>query len=234
LLPPEIRYRIYSFVFGDLIIRVNFGSYHVCQSSQACELQRRQNYDQRISYHPEGDPNLISEDSGFMDCQTQRHVEIPVHLLQVCRQIYHEAALKPFSEPTFDFRAFDLVNPRRETFTKKLVPAQARAIAHMRARDGSIFRPPSKGAVFNLRGLKHVEVHFEIYTGRVLEEDEEEDHPMEDLAWFKRQGAVAWLKNMGLKSIRLTVMAVGKTPTEEALASIFEWMKREEDEILSH
>jgi hypothetical protein len=216
-LPPEIRCRIYNFAFGDLIIRVNFGRYYVCHSSQACEVQRRQNYDQRISYHPTGDPDLIIEDSGFIDCQTQKHIQIPVHLLQVCRQIYHEAALKPFSEPTFDFRTFDSVNPRLETFMKKLVPTQARAIARMRVRNGSMFRLPSKGATFNMRGLKHVEVHFEV-TGR----DEEYDHPLDELVWFKHEGGVRWLKSVGLSSIRFTVMAVGKTPTEDVLASILE------------
>jgi hypothetical protein len=49
---------------------------------------------------------------------------------------------------------------------------------------------------------------------------------------FESDGGVEWLKSIGLKSMRFTAMAVGNTPTEDALASVLDWMKREEDNIL--
>jgi hypothetical protein len=227
-LPPEIRCRIYNFTFGDLVVRARWGRFHICHSSQACELQRRQNYDQRISYHPTGEPDFINDDSGFPRCQTQKRFQIPVHLLQVCRQIYHEAALKPFTEPTFDLRSFEKANPKLGSVMKKLVPTQARAIARIRIRNGYFFHKPSKAATFNLRGLKHVQVHFDIHTrGR-----SDEDPPLEVFLTFESDGGVEWLKSIGLKSMRFTAMAVGNTPMEDALASVLDWMKREEDNIL--
>lgn len=104
LLPPELRSRIYDFVFGDLVIRRLPWRNTVCQKHQACEVERRQRYDQKISYYPTPDqihPSHLKEDLGLTSCTTQKQARIPVRLLQVCRQINHEAALKPFSEPTF-------------------------------------------------------------------------------------------------------------------------------------
>lgn len=54
--------------------------------------------------------------------------------LQVCRQIYYEAALKPFSENLFSYTVYsgwDL-KPGLRSFLEMLVPAQAKAITHLR------------------------------------------------------------------------------------------------------
>jgi hypothetical protein len=87
----------------------------------------------------------------------------------------------------------------------------------------------TKGAA-QLKGLKHVEVHFEVWNGLDLGE---ENSSLEEMSKFKHHGGIEWLKNIGLKTVCFTVMAFGKAPKDDAIASILDWMKREEDEILS-
>lgn len=53
----------------------------------------------------------------------------PLSLLQVCRQIYHEAALKPFSQTTFIVD--ESCHLGSKAFLSALVPTQTRAIAHL-------------------------------------------------------------------------------------------------------
>jgi hypothetical protein len=126
-LPPEIRCRIYDFAFSDRVVRVRTSQVTFCQSSEACQIQHRQHYDQRI-VHQISLP-YPRDPSELEPCQAHKISKIPVHLLQVCRQVYHEAALKPFTQPTFDFF---VGNHGINYFLAGLVPGQARAITHIR------------------------------------------------------------------------------------------------------
>jgi hypothetical protein len=142
---------------------------------------------------------------------------MPVHLLRVCRQIYHEAALKPYTEPTFGF-IIAIVGPGgMNSFLTHLVPEQARAIGHLHLTCRREFRL-SKLAVSLFRGVKHVEV--------------EVDTP-NDLAVFKQRGGVEWLKNADLKSVRFNVsIRGGAVLAEERRDATMEWITREEEEVM--
>lgn len=103
MLPPEIRDRIYDYVFEDLIVRVDRGlgprkryrEAPACNVVQMCDEHWRQPHPERILHRSFSDPFYLSE--SHKNCDKHSRQEIPVHLLQVCRKIYHEAALKPFT-----------------------------------------------------------------------------------------------------------------------------------------
>jgi hypothetical protein len=79
------------------------------------------------------------------------HYDLPVHLLCVCRQIYHETTLKPFSETTFTLLESKELCTR--AFLEALVPTQIRAIKHLQLASRGIECPAS----FVMRRLSGVE-----------------------------------------------------------------------------
>jgi hypothetical protein len=93
------------------------------------------------------------------------HHDLPVHLLRVCRQIYHEAALKPFSEPTFIL--VELKEICMRALFEALVPTQIRAIKHLHfASRGSecpphsVMRRLSGVEYFNLEVVAWINDHW--------------------------------------------------------------------------
>jgi hypothetical protein len=162
-----------------------------------------------------------------MHCQKpHKHGQIPVHLLQVSRQIYHEAALKPFTQPIFDLDTFTL---SYTSSLAQLVPVQARAIARVRLTFNWGFYL-NKAVVSQLHGLKYVEVHFYVDS---LTRGTNIARPPYELADFKKAGGIEWLKERGLKSIRFSMLIEGTQSTDDVKASILEWMKGGEEEILA-
>jgi len=154
-------------------------------------------------------------------CHMNKPREMPVHLLQVCRLIYHEAALKPFTEPTFAFTMSDGEHGMN-SFLTALIPDQVRAISHLYIIFYYEFRL-SKLAANLFRGVKHVEIR--VYESGHLEE-------------FKQEGGVEWLKKAGLQSVRFTVRYHKKASarphiTEERKAATMAWITREEADILA-
>jgi hypothetical protein len=168
-----------------------------------------------------------------MNCTRQGKFRIPVYLLLVCRQIYHEVALKPFSEPLFDVANWTLADRALGSFTSKMVPAQSKAIAHLRMADNQFFKI-TKSAASKLKGLEYVEVEF------VARMTESTPNPLAEMERFKKNGGVEWLKNFGLKSVHFTTLVAGDTSMldeeelEELEESILEWTEREEAEIMRH
>jgi hypothetical protein len=146
--------------------------------------------------------------------------KIPVHMLQVCRQIYHEAALKPFTEASFHIILVNkYCSPGLKKFLGTLVPAQARAIAHLRIsllKDqflSSAILPP-------LSGLKHVEINIATYGHPRIR-----DESLRQLQAFENGPGFKALKKLGLKSLRLTVL----TEHIQGLAfqvAILAWIRR--------
>ena len=244
-IPPEIRSRIYDYVFGDLIVRVNHGgrfsrgvfkpngkSGHqqiTCNTWRACEKQWRQRRSaDRVSIDTSGSIyGLPSANPNYVPCDLNKPYEIPVQLLQVCRQIYHEAVLKPFTQPTFKFTMTDDgVNRGMTSFLDSLVPTQARAIQHLHLTCSQAFNM-TKNATSLFKGVQHVEI--EISTRN----DAYQGVPLQDLELFKHKGGIEWLKKAGLKSVRFEVtLFPGDDPTHELRDSIMEWIEREENEIV--
>lgn len=230
LLPPEVRSRIWDAVFADLVVRVNFGGKYINgrldHQRTTCHTSRRCEYDMRRGFRLERITFPSASDLGRTEaigCLMNKPREIPVHLLQVSRQIYHEVALKPFTEPTF---AFTMSNTEHgmNSFLTALIPEQARAISHLYiiSHRMLLFRLSKLDA--NLfRGVKHVEV-------RVGESGHLEE--------LKQQGGVEWLKNAGLQSVRFTVRYYQEASarpdvTEERKAATMAWITREEADILA-
>jgi hypothetical protein len=237
LLPPEIRSRIYDYVFSDCVVRVRIGSLGhkgtyeilICQTSDACELQWRQRHGQQIVPLPTGldSPEVFGKGAKLDDCRTHQRCQIPVHLLQVCRQTYHEAALKPFTQATFDFIIYSWRDHGAGPFLAALIPVQARAITHARFTCFSGFHM-NKNSVPRSTGLKHVEVFVENINGRYTEGQQ-----LIILKRFERQGGVRWLKGIGLKSMHFTVGLNLHASTDDGRAAVLEWIRQQESEILS-
>jgi hypothetical protein len=137
--------------------------------------------------------------------------------------MYHEAALKPFTEASFHF-----VLVRRECssglklFLDSLVPAQARAIAHLRF---SLLRDQflSSAIPSQLKGLKHVEIHIVTYA---MWPGCGDDEPLVQLQDFEDGPGFRTLEKLDLKSLRFTVSIQSGQPTEASKVSILKWMGR--------
>ena len=248
-MPPEIRSRIWDFVFADLVVRINHGGkyqyyrgafqkptdgYSIghqqisCYTSRACEEQWRQRHSEaRISV--QGRPNPYSE---WTACELMKPHFIPVHLLQVCRQIYHEAVLRPFTEPTFRFiMSGDGVNRGVTSFLKSLVPVQATAIRHLFLNCCGTFGF-TKIAAALLKGVQHVEIDNPTQISK-MDLPDPEIRQLSDLELFNQKGGVVWLKKAGLKSLRFTIIIThGDAPDQEHRDSIIEWIEREKNEIV--
>jgi hypothetical protein len=238
LIPPEIRSRIWDFVFTDLVVRVSRDrtntngrprghSQTTCHASRDCEKQWRQLHNDETISHP----------GSARPCLGNNHHNMPVQMLQVCRQMYHEAALKPFTEPTFEFiMVNDQVNRGMVSFLTHLVPVQARAIRHLHLECHRTFKL-TKTAANLLKGLQHVEIDISTYNHPDRNLQIGQGEPLHNLGLFKKEGGVKWLKNAGLRSVRFTVttvsIAAGDGPPTQALwNSIMEWIEREENEIV--
>jgi hypothetical protein len=145
----------------------------------------------------------------------------------VCRQIYHETALRAFTYATwhFDRHEFGL---RPGSIMPRLVPAQLRAITRIQISELLFTFRISKTRNSFLTGLEHVEVHFIV---RVNPAHVRYD-PLSEMKLFKNKGGVDWLKSLGLKSIHFTALGVGNRPTPDITAAVVEWMEREETVVM--
>jgi hypothetical protein len=116
-----------------------------------------------------------------------------------------------------------------------MVPAQIKAITHLRVVDNQYFRI-AKTFASKLSGLEHVEIGFVIR----MTTDSWYLNPLEEMQTFETKGGVEWLKGIGLKSVLFTTFIVGDTSTvdDEGLdaleASIRKWSERKGAEIMGH
>jgi hypothetical protein len=210
MLPPEQRDRIYDFTFGDPIIHVTTKTQGpiICQASQAFERQRRRRFDQRLSHYPS--MQIVwahGEDLGLRKCKARKRSRTLLNFPKVCRQIYHETALRIFTHSTWHFDRHNFAL-KVGSIMPRLVPAQIRAITRIQIEESFTF-PTSKTRNSFLRGLEHVEKHFIV---RVDPGSARYD-PLSEMKMFKNKGGVDWLKSIGLKSIHFTALAVGNRPT---------------------
>jgi hypothetical protein len=139
----EVRARIDGFVLGGKVIHVRkpleLGNGPVvCVHPTASEVQIRP-VDDRASEEPERieepSPKILGYDHLHQDCyeSPSQPQQFSLDLLSVCRQIYHEAVLVPFTGNTFidDERLDSLGSPHFTGFLDRLVPIQVRSIRHL-------------------------------------------------------------------------------------------------------
>ncbi|PPJ55590.1 hypothetical protein CBER1_03744 [Cercospora berteroae] len=139
LLPAEIRNQIYKHAFGGDTQRVRVsskpGRYPVLSARRCkCELSEQQMIEH---YKMNGDIEIFpdhyyGEEKEVTDCHTCCHDRQPdclnLALLGVCRQVYDEAALLPYSTNEF---ILDTSHYAFSNFTSTLLPAQRKAITRI-------------------------------------------------------------------------------------------------------
>jgi hypothetical protein len=234
-LPPEVRCRVYDYAFGGVLFHLTAAASEystgttvlyrtLCHSPQPYASLPFRNCASRI---------LPSSETSSPQCTKPRYApklersKIPVHMLQVCRQIYHEAVLKPFVQIQFQFDIGAGFRGLRSAslLQEKLVPEQGRAIAHLCviANDG-VFISPLLTSKFE--GLKHLEMH--ITDLRVALGQDNEFQPLKWTGLAQDEG-VKPPKKLGLRSLRFTT----SPQPDEDKAFVLEWIQHQETEILS-
>jgi len=88
MLPAEVRDRIYDYAFGDSIVSIDGVTDPACRFLQMCDEHWLQPRPNRMK-HRGTNPSFFLEVPYQNKCDKHSHQNIPVHLLQVCRQIYH-------------------------------------------------------------------------------------------------------------------------------------------------
>jgi hypothetical protein len=121
---------------------------------------------------------------------------MPVSLLQVCRQIYHETALKPFSQTIFMVQ--EKWHAGSQAFLEALVPAQARAIKHIRFMcvDGLC---PAYKVMQHPKGL-------ETLVFQLVEDFEEEEPYRFDFMLEHLNKNLKRVKKFDIKSVRICML----------------------------
>lgn len=145
---------------------------------------------------------------------------IGLGLLGTCRQLYHEAVLKPFSQISFATLArCPEFYSGVQRFVDALIPAQARAIARLRMtlhngpahpqdpKQNMLIGPiPSKTTLAKLKGLKDLE----IVLAPIIEEEREADASLFvfglEKAFASHSGMQSLVK-LRLRSLRVTMEA---------------------------
>jgi hypothetical protein len=232
LLPPEIRCRIWDYAFSGYVFHISSTGfrrqrdYHftICQSPQECLLLQVQDRNERISSHP--DYREVFETCSHVAHPNHPRNDIPLHLLQVCRQVYHEAVLKPFTQATFHSMTGTSLQQDLQMFLNLLVPAQAKAVARLVAicPYGDFISP---ALLKKFEGLTHLDIHLVTGTGVRSGTDVLWGTP-DDLERFTGYPAVQVLKKLGLKSLRFTTDHPGSYKVH-----VLEWIRQQESEILS-
>ena len=207
MLPPELRSRIYDYVFGSNMVHIaahphvehDAKSIGYRVSNCTCERHGRQLSPRVRLYERDIEPEEVIAEScqACPASQTSASQAFSLPLLQVCRQIYHEAALKPFQQASFNYD-FDEDCSKGQgllAFLRALVPVQVKAITRLRL---SCPRPAflKTTTLAKMRGLKHmgIQLDFKVVSS---------DHVLGLLGNFASDPIVLALAELDFKSIHL-------------------------------
>ena len=209
-LPPEIRSRIYDYVFGSKPVSIQ-PYLHVEQrpkrvgykiSMCTCEHDHTQLSPRVRFYDHEKDLERVCTEA-CPNCTAGAAQRSPackslsLQSLQVCRQIYHEAALKPFQQASFNYN-FDnycYKGQGLQAFLRALVPVQAKAITHLRLSSlGPTFLKTT--TLSKMKGLKHLEIHLDFRI-------KSSDYVLRVLGRFASDPLVLALAELDAKSIHV-------------------------------
>jgi hypothetical protein len=160
------------------------------------------------------------------------HQSLHLDLLKTCRQIYHEAVLKPFSVNEFHHFCESRHFPGRElsNFVKALVPTQARAIKHLRVvfHNAPFLRHT---IVQQLKGLERLEVQIALADHYYGTFGNDMWKPLDD---FSANLGVEALAEFSLKSLRITTEVESDyvLSTNPDAAAVVAWQKRLESRLM--
>lgn len=233
-LPAEIRCRIYDYLYGSNTIHVSplykkKPRYQLCICKCPDELDSvsSQPVIRARGPYDDGDKRLSHDMERHRDClfthpQKSTTNSVSVDFLQVSRQIYHEAALKPFSQISFNYvsATFGIDNIYGlRAFLDALNPTQVRAVANFRLAIGP-------DAYLNhhtfarLSGLEHLHIdmslqHWHWYTALARSKG------VDTGSWFNEVG------NLRLKSLKLScdVVCSSSRPSKADEASLKDWLE---------
>lgn len=169
-LPAEVRSLIFDQMFENLIrIRPskvvdseNTSRNHYRLSGCKCPPDDKQHSPRIWSYLRQRNAGKNFK-QGCKDCEARVYkapglAKFSLHTLLVCRQIHHEAALKPFSQAIFIYEP-ETTSARSDSglqaFLRALIPAQAKAITHLQLT-GPVRDVLSSGILPQLKGLRHL------------------------------------------------------------------------------
>lgn len=209
-LPPELRCHIYDHVFGNNSVLINL--YHDIEqrfsrisyrpSMCTCEHGYTQLSARLHAYNHEEDPESACMESCQISSAAQRSSaceSLSLPLLQVCRQIYFEAALKPFQRTLFifDLGKFRLYQGSYglPIFMDTLLPAQVKAITHLRILSDGFFNM-EHAKLWRLQRLKHLKLRLNFRFADF-------DHILPRLQDLKDDPIVESLVRLKLKSIHV-------------------------------
>jgi len=232
-LPPEVRCRIYDHLFSSIAIHIRstedwdgrLGRYYelyLCETPSDHKETTVRYVECCRTFYQHTFPGCTIDQS---DDTPVKPRNIGLGLLGTCRQLYSEAALKPFSRISFatQARLYDSYSGIQR-FVDALIPIQARALAHLRItiqngpaspldpnQDMLIGPVPSKTLVAKLKGL----TDLEIVLVPIIEEE-----PKVDASWFISGLEKAFILTSGmqslvklrLRSLRVTMEAVLHEP----------------------
>lgn len=239
-LTPEIRIRIYDFLFGSTPVHIRstedweYEKYPKHYELTRCDHPQEHvatppRYIERVDYlDRERIPGCTIRPDEY-DYKTLSGADINLNLLLVCRQIYQEAVLKPFSEIPFYFmvRWTDKGLPGLEGLAEDLAPPQLKAFKRLQnvlehvyfglpndsCRSVGFGRAPDKKAMRKFIGLKDLEI---VLNPQFWAEEEArfycqhlDEHFIHDRDAYYSP-AMGWLQalpDLRLNSIRMVVEA---------------------------
>ena len=179
-LPPELRRRIYDYVFGSNLVQIMVHP-HVEHNAKRVDYQISsctcETYDTRWSprvcqYEHETElAGVLQEDCQDCTASLARQASATqvygLSLLQVCRQIYHEAALKTFQQGVFIYDFDEDCNKRKglQAFVNALAPIQINSIKRLQLWCP---RPASLKSTkrVKLKGLRHLMIRLDFRIRR--------------------------------------------------------------------
>lgn len=237
-LPPEIRSRIWDYVFDVGVIHVT--------SPPASGHAYGLSICRRPEVYAETPPHVLLEDRDASSDYTSPPSYVKDHelclgtgtrepfdrlhhlsLLRTCRLIYHEAVLKPFSVNGFQYNTYR-IGPNSKSFLHRMidtmVPMQARAIRrlHTVSVKGPFLSPV---VVKQLKGLERLSIQIAPHHPRL----------QFILDRFIADPGVLSLSHLPLKSINIgfRVKADRMHSTDVNTVALITWLKDLEDKLLN-
>ena len=228
-LPPEIRSRIYDYVFGSNLVRI-ISTLHIELKSQrigykismcTCEHDHTQLSLRVRGYDHETEPERfytnLCQSCTSSDAQRSSACEgLSLQLLQASRQIYHEAVLKPFQQAFFVLHLGGITmyaaSYRLPAFMNALVPAQVKAITGLRLLSANRDKL-NHAKLPRMQGLKHLEIQLDFEFADI-------DCMMQRIENFAHDPGVKSLVKLDLKSVRIEMGLDGPNFRDRAWAEL--------------